>query len=291
MASGIRSRYTLGAAGAAYEAAQAAERAARRVDGLREGRESETVRRDHLRALRKAVAEAGYAGTIRLAARGRGSVLDMSMPPEAGIRATRFEVAVGAAGLAPTRDEIIAKGLALVDLAMIAARRNAAIRSVGGDVSSPPAWAFIGHPIIRGVIAALTPDPSAFRPLDPTRWQKGVSLSASVHDMRLGHTGVRLRHRGVAITIDAGNQMARVRLNGTWPETVIDALPGMPLGDIIGLPGLERGTPAGDARIRDGWQEEKGLGFTVSCRLCPLADAPDGVDTGWLSEWEERHAI
>lgn len=175
------------------------------------------------------------------------------------------------------------------DLASIMERRERSIREAGGDPASPPAWAFIGHPLARGAIALLADDPSHFRPLEPVK-RRGMRLVATVHGLRLGHIGIRLLHEGHSVTIDAGNCMARIRLKGVWPDTVVDTLPGRPLHDILALPGVTAGTPAGDSRIRDSWQDDGALGFTVSCTYVPLADAPIGTDTSWLEEWEQRHA-
>lgn len=252
-------------------------------------RNEERRRRDLLRAARDAVWNTGIEAILRLHRTPVKGVFLMSVPEIVGIDSNRLSSRLGSAASGITEEEVIATALRLADLHDIARRRNLAVRDAGGDPRSPPAWAFIGHPVIRGVIAALTPSPADYRPLDSTRWQQGVKLSATRHDMRLGHKGVRLTHNGMSMLIDAGNQMARIQLKGQWPDTIVDALPGKPLSEVLGLPEMEAGTPAGDSLIRDAWQDGDHLGFTVSCRLVPLASAPDGVDTRWLDDWVERH--
>lgn len=260
-----------------------------RSETLQARRMREAHRRGMLRAMRAAVADAGFTAHMRLdQPSNRGHHL-VSTIPVTGIDARRFERRVEG-GVSPDMTETyVGHALSLADLAHIAERRNEAIARAGGDVSSPPAWAFIGHPVIRGVIAALVENPSGYRPLDRADWQPGVKLSPSVHDLRLGHVGVRLAHGGVRFSIDCANEVACIRIAGTYPDTLVAGLPGTPLWKLVQLPGIEEGTPAGEAPIRDAKQRGEALVISVACGLQALADPPDGVDVGWLWEWFERH--
>jgi hypothetical protein len=260
-----------------------------RSEALHAARRQEAHRRGMLRTIRAAVAEAGFSAHMRLdQPSNRGHHL-ISTPPVAGIDLRRFERRVEG-GVDPEMTETyLEHALALADLFDIAQRRNEAIEEAGGDVSSPPAWAFLGHPVIRGVIAALVDEPSAYQPLDKTDWQPGVKLSPTVHDLRLGHVGVRLTHGGVRFSIDCANEVACIRIAGTYPDTLVAGLPDMPLWKLVQLPGIAEGTPAGDAPIRDAKQRGDALVVSVACRLEALADPPEGIDVGWLWEWFERH--
>jgi len=275
---------------------QRADRAAATIAVIRGRRDWETERREHLRALRQTMHDLGHDGTVRLAATSTPGLYQVSVDRQMGIMERLFTIDVGAraSGKTPlrtaTREEILEAGAKLADLSSIARRRNQAILQAGGKPSSPPAWAFIGHPVMRGVIAALVADPSTYRPLDRADWQPEVKISASVHDLRLSHTGVRLSHAGCRFSIDAANDMARIRIVGTYPDTMTAGLPGQPLSRIVAFPGLEPGTAAGDAPIRDAFQTDEALVITVSCGLEPLAAAPEGIDTAWLEEWMARHA-
>lgn len=264
-----------------------AEAGRKKIEGLPLERRIEAERRDIVRMLRREAANAGYAGTVRLSY--DAGAYHVSIDEVSGIKASKFAARVQRREEGDHRDELLQRTLEMTDLSDVATRRNYAIRQAGGKTDSPPAWAFVGHPVMRGVIAALKPDPRDFRPLDKVEWQDGVRLSAKCHDMRLGYAGVRIRHNGMDISIDAGNQMARIRLGGKWPETIVDSLKGRPLAEVMGLPGLEPGTKHGDTPVQKGWQDDSAMGFTVECGYVPLADAPEGVDTSWLAEWMERH--
>ena len=263
-------------------------------DALIARRHAEASRRDHLRALRKAVSDAGYPDTIRLSSLETASCTgatryEISISTEHGIANQRMSRTVGATSMPATRKMILQAGLHMVDLALLARRRNAAIIANGGCPTSPPAWAFLVHPVIRALLTTITDDPQRFRPLDEHEWRKGMRFSPTHRDMRIGYTNVRVRSNAGWLMVDAGNQMARIRTPGVFPETLLQVMPGKPLGSIIDLPGLGLGTLAGDSIIRDAWQETDSLYFTVSCPLVPMADAPEGTDVAFLTEWLERH--
>lgn len=251
-------------------------------------RRMEEERRSHIKALRRSVAEAGYEGTLRLSNGRTPGVYEMWVDPVDGIGKRELRQTVGDSRTPADLDALTAQALRMADLAMIAGRRNAAVRGAGGDPRSPPAWAFLGHPIMRGVIALRIADPQRYRPLDPTRWQE-CELVPTVHDLRIGHTGVKLAQPGGAVRIDAASQVARLVMPGEYPDAIVTTLKGRPIGDLLGLPGLERGTPAGDTPIQGAWVKNGTLRVTVECRLVPLADAPGGIDAAWLQEWSERH--
>lgn len=276
------------------KAGLAADAARDRRTAIVSKRDGERVRRDHLRALRKAVSDAGYPDTIRLSSLETASCTDgtryeMSISTEKGIANQRMSRTVGATAMPATREMILQAGLHMVDLALLARRRNAAIIANGGCPTSPPAWAFLVHPVIRALLTTITDDPQRFRPLDEHEWRKGMRFSPTHRDMRIGYTNVRVRSNAGWLMVDAGNQMARIRTPGVFPETLLQVMPGKPLGSIIDLPGLGLGTLAGDSIIRDAWQETDSLYFTVSCPLVPMADAPEGTDVAFLTEWLERH--
>lgn len=251
-------------------------------------RRAEDERREFVRALRACVAGKGYEGRLRLAVRDRPGLYEIWVDPEDGISKGMLRRNVGSSSSPATIDELKAAALQMADLAMLAARRRRAVTAAGGDPRSPPAWAFLGHPVMRGVIAIRTRDPSTYRPLDPERWQE-YALKPSVHDMRLGYTGVTLEQGAGTVRIDAATQMARIALPGDYPEAITTSLKGRPIGELLGLPGLEVGSEAGDMPILNGWVKNGKLVVTVDCRLVPLATAPEGIEVDWLREWSDRH--
>lgn len=175
------------------------------------------------------------------------------------------------------------------DLAALTQLRNRAVTAGGGDPEHAPAWAFVAHPIARALMEAAGVALSHHLARTGDDEEAGLSWTARVSGWRVGHTNMRLgRDRG-AITLDAGNQMARIVVEGDYPETILQGLVGTPIRDILGLDGLAS-SEAGCARIRDAWSDDGRLGLTVSCRLVPLADPPQGIDAGWLQQWLERHA-
>lgn len=258
-------------------------------------RSDERMRRDAQRALRRQAAEMGYDGLIRLTEATPGSTenrprYDIRLDDETGVSGWRSTRTVGTADRSADTADILKTGLEMVDLALLARRREAAVVAAGFTMRQPPAWAFITHPIIRALVPHMGLDPATFLPTRYREWTSGTRFKADVSGMRLKYLNVSVPHGGEWLTVDAGNRMARVEMPGRFPDAVVDCIPGKPLASIIGLSGMEAGTRAGDSRIRDAFQGAEGLVFTVSCELEPMADAPDGVDVSFLRDWTERHA-
>lgn len=186
----------------------------------------------------------------------------------------------------PNVDRVLDEAESLAELVDIAVRRRDAVRAAGHDAADPPAWAFIGHPLVRAFVTRLKGDPATFHPLRDDEFRAQTRLNPTVHDIRIGHVGARIEIGGQVVHLDVSNEMARVRLEGTWPDVVLEEMGRRTLGDVFGAEGL--GAAAAD-RIRDSWQDSDALGFTALSRLVPLADPPPGVDVGWLLRWQERH--
>jgi len=252
------------------------------------GRGIEEVRRERLRTLRTALAAEGYDGTVRLIHEGVGFVIALS--PEPGIDERRLRHVVESRRLDDVED-MLSAARRLADLAGIAGRRAAAIVASGNTLTDPPAWAYLGHPVARGAYAAMGLDMATFLPRrTPVPLQSNSGMR--INEFRISVANQRARRGDLTITVDADQDVARVRiLGGSWPETIVSAMPGRAVGDILGLQGLERGTRAGDAPIGQVWTESGGVGFTVACALEPMGIVPEGVDTGFLEEWSQRHFV
>lgn len=269
-----------------YAAERLAEASSARVEEMRLGRNLERRRRDRLRLIRRELAAGDYKGIVRLVVE-NGRFAIVINPPRA-IDEQVFRVDLSA-DLSESEEAVADHARRLADLGNIAKRRADAILRGGGDLMDPPSWAYLGHPVARGAYASMGFDLADFRPRradDP----RGCRLGTELVDFRIKNAAMRFRRNGNTIQIDAADTVARVLvLGGEWPDTLVEAMPDRPVGDILGLPGLERGTQAGDSLIRKAWKDGTGFGITVSCALEPMGIVPDGIDAGFLDEWSERH--
>lgn len=277
---------TLAAVARKYAAKRLAEASAARVGEIKGARHLESLRRDRLRLIRRELAGAGYKGVARLVSEHGRFAIVISPPRAVDEQVFRVDLS---ADLSETEDAIADQARRLADLGDIARRRADAILLAGGDLMDPPSWAYLGHPVARGAYASMGLDLAGFRPRhadDPGRCRLGTTLAG----FHIKVAGMRLAHMDTTIHIDAADTIARIRVfGGDWPETLIEAMSERPVGDVLGLPGLERGTRAGDSPIRKAWREKAGFGITVDCPLEPMGTVPDGVDAGFLDEWRERH--
>lgn len=273
---------------------QQATASALRPAPLAAARLHEEMRRAHLKAVRAAVAEAGYAATITMPVMTgplAGMRQKIRVEPQIGIRAAKFHAEVGDRRSPATRERLIEAALVLADLQAIAIRRNDAIRTAGGCVYGAPAWAFVGHPVARALAAAIGASATLhLTSRSRNALPRDMRLPATVHDLRVSHVGVLVKFGGNVVTMDAAGTLATIRMRGTFPASLVAALPGRPLHSIMALPGLEAGTPMGDAVIRTAHQGDAWMRFTVDCALVPLMDAPEGIDASFLQDWLQRHA-
>lgn len=247
---------------------------------------TEALRRERLRMLRETLAAEGYDGCVSLPDRNGSPHIALS--PEPGLDDARLSVELPG-GLDGSVDDMLTEARVLTDRAGIAQRRAQAIIDGGGILTDPPAWAFLGSPLARGAYAAMGFDLSEFRPRTAVAPQ-GMQLGLRTIDFRLATAALRLQRNGLTITMDADNDAARIRLlGGAWPDTLVETLAGRSVGDVIELPGAERGTAAGEAVIVRVWTEADGIGMTVRCGPEPMGTVPEGIDAGFLTEWADRH--
>lgn len=246
----------------------------------------ERKRRSRLALLREILASEGYDGTVRLVD-GPGGI-EIALSPEPGLTDDRLRDLMPG-GVDGADDDMLAVARNLVDRAGIAQRRANAIIQGGGILTDPPTWAFLGNPLARAAYAAMGMDLSDLR-TSIASTPAGKKLGMRIVEFRIVTANLRLARDSITISMDADNDAARVRiLGGHWPETVVQSLAGRPIGDIIELPGAERGTPTGDAPILRTWAETNGIGMTIRCAAEPMGEAPEGVDLGFLKEWVLRH--
>lgn len=259
----------------------------KRVSTIRNQRNQEDVRRQILRDIRQAVAADGKKAVVRLAVNPAGSHYELAVDPQIGFNRNKFSARfpVGSPGV---DIQMVKKAVEIADLHDIAERRKQAIEAARHAINNPPAWAFLVHPIIRGVLASLSDNPTKFLPLFRQSWPGRTQFSGSAVDLRLTYSNVVVDVEGVFLKIKSDNQFAKITIQGKYPETYVNALTGKRFCDVIKMPGMEAGTIGGDMIIRDAWCDDK-LVFTVKGDFVPMADAPAGQKNDWLFEWLERH--
>lgn len=259
----------------------------KRIITIKNQRTQEDVRRHILRDIRQAVAADGKKAVVRLAVNPSGTHYELAVDPQIGFHRHKFSerFPVERAGV---KIQMIKKAIEIADLRDIAERRKQAIEAARHAINNPPAWAFLVHPIIRGVLASLVDNPTKFFPLFRQKWPGRTQFSGSATDLRLVYSNVVVEVEGTFLKIKSENQFAKITIQGKYPETYVNALPGKRFCDVIKMPGMEAGTIGGDMIIRDAWCDEE-LVFTVKGDFVPMADAPSGHKNDWLFEWLERH--
>ncbi len=259
----------------------------KRVVKIRNQRSQEDVRRQILRDIRLAVAADGKKAVVRLAVNPAGSHYELAVDPQIGFHRQKFSARFSVDS--PGVDiQMIKKAIEIADLQDIAERRKQAIEAARHAINNPPAWAFLVHPIVRGILASLSDDPTKFRPLFRQNWPGKTQFSGSASDLRLTYSNVVVDVEGVFLKVKTENQFAKITIDGKYPETYVSALPGKRFCDVVKMPGMEAGTIGGDMIIRDAWCDDE-LVFTVKGDFVPMADAPPGQKNDWLFEWLERH--
>lgn len=244
---------------------------------------TEALRRERLGMLRHVFGKEGYDGTISLSPVDFGYEIKLS--PEPGIdNPLRTNVS---GDLDENADSMLVETRKIIAQAMIARRRAQAIIDAGGVLTDPPSWSFIGSPIARAAYGAMGFDLADFRPRT-AQAPPGMKLGIWITDFHLRTSVLHLVRNNMVITMDANNDITRIRvLGGQWPETILGTLRGRPLGDVLAMPGVERGTPAGDAPIGKIWVQKDGFGMTVRCNREPMGYAPSGADMSFLKDWFE----
>ena len=160
--------------------------------------------------------------------------------------------------------------------------RSAAIAAAAGDPRHPPAWCFLAHPVMRSLLSLTVPSATLHRPTDPMAddvpWPR-----PTVQGARLSYVGVKVVRGGVGLRIDAASQIARISILSALPPSIAGGIPGRRLAEVLDLPGMGPGTPAGDSPVRDCIEREDRAVLTVECTFVPLADPPPGIDAAWLA--------
>ena len=257
-------------------------------------RDVETWRRTAQRALRKRAAEMGYDGTVRVCANGRNTRAAGSTSHRIKLAADpvldqhRLEASI-ATGCCTT--EAMATMEPLIELALLSTRRRTVIEAAGGDVREAPAWSYLGHPVARAMHAAMGRDLSTWRPNGDGPPPEGCKDGLAFNEFHIATQGALVQIGGREVKVHAAGEMARIQLSQELPNTLVAAMPGRALHQVLGLPGIEPGTAAGDAPIRKVIAKGGSTTILVESALEPMGHVPAGVDASFLDEWRMRHRV
>lgn len=194
--------------------------------------------------------------------------------------------------------------------------RDRSVEKQTGDHTARPAWSILASPVTRAVAALagidterLTRIQSGGAPRFPalgnteladlpdTPWYRRTNGPREGDDhlsgqYLLNHADHVVQHSlqllsdptfPIRSVSDAGSTTL-VEVRHALAETACGALVGRRLSDLLGLPGFEPGSPAGDAEIVGARANDSTgrTGLQIAKRYLPLADPPQDADMRWL---------
>ena len=194
--------------------------------------------------------------------------------------------------------------------------RDRSVETATGDRTARPAWSILASPVTRAVAALagldtehLTRNQGGGAPRFPTLgetelaelpdtpWYRRADGPREGDDhlsgqYLLNHADHVVQHSlqllsdpafPIRSVSDAGSTTL-VEVRHALAETACGALVGRRLSDLLGLPGFEPGSPAGDAEIVGARANDPTgrTGLQIAKRYLPLADPPQDADMRWL---------